>query len=86
MNWVSLLDIPILFLSGYVINHKNDYYRLLQEVRVKGDWEEWILFILKGVEVTARNTINQINQINSALEQTIGEVREKHLVSILKSW
>lgn len=73
----QLLDIPILFLSGYIINHKNDYYRLLQEVRVKGDWEEWILFILKGVEVTARNTIDQINQINSALEQTIEKVREK---------
>lgn len=58
------LEIPIIFLSGYIIAHKGTYYRLLQEVRTKGSWEEWILFMLKATETTARQTIEQIKAIN----------------------
>src|SRR5260370_20811488 len=49
----GLLHLPVLYLSRYIIKHKNDYYRLLQEVRAKGDWEKWLLFILDGVQKTA---------------------------------
>lgn len=60
----GLLESPILYLSGYIIGHKADYYRLLQEVRLKDNWEEWVLYILKGIEQTAKETISQIKQIN----------------------
>lgn len=64
------LDGPILYLSAYVINNKTDYYRLLQEVRTKGSWEEWVLYILKGIEVTANETIVQIGFIRNLFAKT----------------
>jgi Fic family protein len=60
----NLLDSPVLYLSDYIIKHKSDYYRLLSEVKTNGNWEEWILFILKAVEETSRQTANQIRSIN----------------------
>ncbi|MFN0047649.1 MAG: Fic family protein [Cytophagales bacterium] len=73
----GLLDEPILYLSSYIIRNKGDYYRLLQEVRTKNNWEEWILFILKGIEVTALETIGQIKQINVLFGETQKMVQEK---------
>lgn len=53
----ELQTLPILYLSSYIIKHKSDYYRLLQDVRDKNSWEDWILFMINGVEETARETI-----------------------------
>lgn len=53
----KLQSLPVLYLSNYIIKNKQDYYRLLQEVREKDSWEEWLLFMIKGVEQTARETI-----------------------------
>ncbi|TLP36812.1 Fic family protein [Arcobacter arenosus] len=72
----NLLDLPILYLSSYIIANKNDYYRLLNEVRTKNNWEEWILYILDGVEVTAKNTINIIKEINSLMKITKAQLSE----------
>jgi len=66
----ELLELPILYLSSYIIANKNDYYRLLNEIRTKDNWEEWILYILEGVEITAKNTINIIKEINTLMEKT----------------
>jgi len=44
----NLLDIPVLYLSRYIIRKKSEYYRLLQDVRDTGNWENWILFMLAG--------------------------------------
>ena len=49
----GLLELPILYLSRYIIKHKALYYQLLQQVRDQRSWEDWILFMLKGVEETA---------------------------------
>jgi Fic family protein len=76
----GLLKQPILFLSGYIIDNKSAYYRLLQEVRTENNWEEWVLYILKGVEMTARATINQVTEINSLFEQT----KEKAMLQVPK--
>jgi Fic family protein len=73
----ELLDEPILYLSSFIIKKKGDYYRLLQEVRTKNNWEDWILFILKGVEETAIETIKQINKINTAFNETQKLVQKK---------
>jgi Fic family protein len=60
----KLLDIPVLYLSRYIIEHKNDYYRLLQEIRDHDRWEEWILYILDGIEKTSIETIAVIRDIH----------------------
>lgn len=60
----GLLKVPVLYLSRYINRHKSDYYRLLQAVRVdEKAWEDWILFILVGVEQTSRQTIDLIEAI-----------------------
>ncbi len=73
----GLLEIPILYLSRYIIKHKADYYRLLQEVRSKGAWEEWILFMLDGVEETSHETIEMIEAINLLMDDVSKEIQEK---------
>lgn len=73
----GLLNEPILYLSSYIIQSKIDYYRLLQEVRTKDNWEGWILYILKGIEQTAKNTIEQINKINLLFSETQKLVQDK---------
>ena len=59
----NLLDSPILYLSNYINHNKADYYRLFTSFREENDYEEWILFILKGIEETSKNTIKLIKQI-----------------------
>ena len=60
---IKLQTIPILYLSNYIIKHKSDYYRLLQNVRDENLWEDWLLFMIKGVEETAIETIELIERI-----------------------
>ncbi len=58
-----LLDSPILYLSNYINRNKSDYYRLLSEFREKDNYEDWIIYILKGIEETSKNTIELIKKI-----------------------
>ncbi|MCD8440969.1 Fic family protein [Tenacibaculum finnmarkense] len=73
----ELLDIPILYLSSYINENKSDYYRLLNKVNTSDQWEEYILYILKAIEVTSDRTIQKINAINNLLSKTIEIVQEK---------
>ncbi|MEA2099512.1 MAG: Fic family protein, partial [Campylobacterota bacterium] len=73
----DLLDIPILYLSRYIIEHKSDYYRLLQEVRTEDKMEEWILYMLDGVEQTSLETIELVENIYALMQETTDEVKEK---------
>jgi Fic family protein len=59
----DLLDLPVLYLSRFVIENKGEYYRLLQAVRDKNEWEGWLLFMLRGIEQTAIQTISLIENI-----------------------
>jgi Fic family protein len=86
----NLLESPILYLSDFIIRNKSTYYRLLQEVRTKNKWEEWVLYMLKGVEETAHNTISQIKDIQKlffAIQEKIKKefpgVYDKELIEIL---
>ncbi len=63
----KLQSLPILYLSNYIIKHKADYYRLLQRVRDDNLWEEWLLFMISGVEETAKETIDLIIQIKQLM-------------------
>ena len=73
----GLLDSPVLYLSDYIIKHKSDYYRLLQEVRTTDKWEDWILFMLKAVEETSRQTIQQIGSIKTLFARTQERVKSE---------
>lgn len=64
----GLLDIPVLYLSRFIVRNKEIYYRLLQMVRENNAWEEWILFMLDAIENTARQTIRMVEEIKSALQ------------------
>ncbi|MEO6882542.1 MAG: Fic family protein [Bacteroidia bacterium] len=66
----GMLETPVLYLSAYIIANKADYYRLLQEVRTKNNWEAWVLYILKGVEKTANETIEHVNEISRLFIKT----------------
>lgn len=71
------LDIPILYLSSYIIKNKSLYYELLLGVTKDNNWEKWILYILTGIEQTAKETIVKIKSIRELLEKTIETVKEK---------
>ena len=74
----GLLDIPVLYLSRFIIRHKSDYYRLLQQVRENNNWEEWILFMLKGVEKTSIDTIVLINNIRTLMQEYKIRIRDNY--------
>ena len=71
----GLLTLPILYLSRHIIQNKPDYYRLLLQVTREGDWESWLLYILKGVEETASWTTAKIAAIRALSDQTAVHVR-----------
>ncbi len=71
----ELLNLPILYLSDYIIKKKADYYRLLREVTEQQSWEPWLLFMLDAVQLTAENTMEKIDAIRQLLEDTIEKSR-----------
>lgn len=71
----GLLTLPILYLSRHIIGHKADYYRLLRMVTQTDEWEEWVLFMLQGVEETARWTVAKIAAMRRLQQHTADFVR-----------
>lgn len=75
----NLLDTPILFLSRYILDHKEDYYSGLMKISQRGNWKDWLLFMLRAIEHTSNLTYDKINDIvaakNSILEYIL---QEKH--------
>lgn len=67
----DLLNLPILYLSRYIIQNKPDYYRLLLRVTTHDDWEAWVLYMLKGIEETAHWTTQKIAAIRALQDNTI---------------
>ena len=74
----KLQSLPILYLSNYIIKNKPDYYRLLQKVREENLWEEWMLFIINGVEQTAKEMIELIIQIKELMLNYKHRLRENY--------
>ncbi len=70
----ELLDNPVLYLSRYINHTKSDYYRLLQEVRDTGQWDEWVVYMIRGVAATSRHTVVLIEQIRALLQE------QKHII------
>ncbi|NJC27909.1 Fic family protein [Neolewinella antarctica] len=74
----KLLDLPILYLSGYIIKSKGEYYRLLQGVRDEGLWKEWIIYMLNGVKETAHDSIELIGEISKLMHTYKIEIRARY--------
>lgn len=74
----SLLAIPVLYLSRYIIKKKADYYRLLQHVRDTGQWEEWVLYMLDAIEETSRETIGLIESMRDIMMDYKHRIREEY--------
>ena len=73
----GLLDIPVLFLSRYIIANKPGYYEGLRGVTERQDWESWILYMLRAVESTAQQTFDQVTRIRLLMEQVREQVQQQ---------
>ncbi len=71
----GLLENPVLYLSRAIVRHKADYYRLLQAVRERDAWEEWVDYLLSAVEESATSAIATIHQIKAALQDAKQQIR-----------
>ena len=73
----GLLDLPILFLSRYIMDHKDEYYAGLRGVTGRGDWKNWLLYMLRAVEKTSNITYQKINDIIRARDNILAYVIKK---------
>ncbi|MBU0528929.1 Fic family protein [bacterium] len=71
------LNIPVLYLSDYIIKNKEWYYKLIRNVTEKNDWKSWILYFLDAIEETATSTAQKIIEIKNLFNETLGYAREK---------
>lgn len=74
----GLLDLPVLYLSRYIMRHKAEYYQRLQGVRDTGGWEAWVLYMLRAVEETSRQTLGQVRGIRDLMQSTKQRLRGEH--------
>jgi Fic family protein len=74
----KLQNLPILYLSNYIIQNKSDYYRLLQQLRDNENWEEWLLFMIHGIEKTSRETIDLIIRIRELMLEYKHKLRDNY--------
>ena len=88
----GLLELPVLYLSKYILEFKRDYYRLLEGVTVNGEWANWILFILEAIEQTARFTLGKVdaiyalfNEVKAQIQREAGDIYSYELLEILFS-
>ncbi len=73
----NLLSHPVLYLSKYIINNKEDYYHLLSGVTQRQAWKPWILFMLNAVENTAKQTNQTIDEILLQMNATHAHANKK---------
>lgn len=71
----GLLTLPILYLSRYIVQHKSEYYRLLNSVTSNGDWQPWLLYILTGTEEVSQWTCQKIAAIRHLMESTSEHIK-----------
>jgi Fic family protein len=72
----NLQNLPILYLSSYIIRTKSEYYELLQLVRETNHWEEWIIYMVDGIETTAKETIGLIKEITELMLNFKNKLRD----------
>ncbi len=73
----GLADHPVLFLSRYILDNRDDYYRGLRRVTTQGDWEKWIIYLLKGIEETSRFMSGKIADIAATRKEIEERIRSE---------
>jgi len=73
----GLMDMPALYLSNYIMKHRNDYYNRLRNVTEKKDWQNWILYILDMVETTAENGKQRIAKIEKLMQSMTKDIQKQ---------
>lgn len=73
----KLLDVPAIYLSEYIIHHKNEYYERLRAVTEKNDWEGFILYMLDMIENTSLKGIKRLEEVMALINSFSLEVKEK---------
>ncbi len=71
------LNLPVLYLSDYIIKNKDLYYKLLRDVTEKNEWTGWILYFLDAIEETATSTARKIIEIKKLFDDTVAYAKEK---------
>lgn len=86
----GLLSLPILYLSRYILENRTDYYQLLRDVTVQGDWHRWIQYMIRAVGETSEITLQKIEAIKAAMDEMAEEMKaslpkvySKDLVEVL---
>lgn len=77
LTYKGLLDLPILYLSAYIIKNKSKYYHLLEQVSKNQAWNDWIEYILKGIEQTSIASVNLIKSIDKAMSDLSNLLQNK---------
>jgi len=73
----ALLDVPAIYLSQYIIEHKAAYYQRLRGVTENEAWEAYILYMLDMIEETASRGLKRLNKIVQTMEETANEIKKK---------
>lgn len=73
----KLIDLPVIYISKYILEYKNDYYHFLKEVTENGNWGNWTLYMLEAVNQTATITLKKVNAIYESYLDAIEKVKTK---------
>ena len=74
----GLLDLPVLYLSRYITTYKEDYYRLLQTARdTENGWNDWCLYFLQGISLTAQSEIQLIKELRALMQRYKVDIRSQ---------
>ncbi len=73
----GLLETPAIYLSEYIIKNKKEYYRRLQDVTEKTEWEAYILYMLDMIEETSTKGLERLNKITITMDKTAGQIKKK---------
>jgi len=71
----GLLHLPLLYLSRYIFESKDEYYRLLRLVTSEGSWEDWVLYVVEGVRATSLRTCELVDRIEDVQHSVLDAVR-----------
>jgi len=77
LKLTNLLDLPALYLSSYIIKHKDEYYTNLRKVTEEGNWQDWIIYMLDMIEQTASKGRQQIADIEMLMNKMGEEIQQK---------
>ncbi|WP_455005934.1 Fic family protein [Corynebacterium propinquum] len=80
----ALLPFPVLYLSGYIVEHKAQYYRCLNRVTAESAWEDWLLFMIRGVEAAATDAATMIADLRQVQDEITASIRDAGVISPAK--